>query len=62
MARHQAVRTPVFNGPAGWSVILPPVAPRARLVGATGCDIAIVGGGFAGLPAACTRSTPGWTW
>lgn len=52
MARHQAVRTPVFNGPAGWSVILPPVAPRARLEGSTGCDVAIVGGGFAGLSAA----------
>ncbi|WP_199257421.1 NAD(P)/FAD-dependent oxidoreductase [Paracoccus binzhouensis] len=52
MARHQAVRTPVFNGPAGWSAILPPVAPRARLEGSTGCDVAIVGGGFAGLSAA----------
>jgi glycine/D-amino acid oxidase-like deaminating enzyme len=52
MAVHQAVRTPVFNGPAGWSVILPPAAPRARLEGAVDCDIAIVGGGFAGLSAA----------
>lgn len=52
MPTHQAIRTPVFNGPAGWSVILPPVAPRARLEGSLGCDIAIVGGGFAGLSAA----------
>jgi len=52
MAVHEAVRTPAFNGPAGWSVILPPVAPRARLEGTVGCDIAIVGGGFAGLAAA----------
>jgi len=52
MAVHEAVRTPVFNGPAGWSVILPPVAPRARLDGTVGCDIGIIGGGFAGLAAA----------
>ncbi|CQR84926.1 Glycine/D-amino acid oxidase [Paracoccus aminovorans] len=52
MARHDAIRTPVFNGPAGWSAILPPAAPRARLQGAAGCDIAIVGAGFAGLSAA----------
>jgi glycine/D-amino acid oxidase-like deaminating enzyme len=52
MAVHQAVRTPVFNGPAGWSVILPPAAPRARLEGALGCDVAIIGAGFAGLSAA----------
>ncbi|SNR48088.1 FAD-binding oxidoreductase [Paracoccus sediminis] len=52
MAVHQASRTPVFNGPAGWSVILPPVHPRARLEGQAGCDVAIVGGGFAGLSAA----------
>lgn len=52
MAVHQASRTPVFNGPAGWAVILPPATPRARLEGQGGCDIAIVGGGFAGLSAA----------
>ena len=52
MAVHQAVRTPVFNGPAGWGVILPPAAPRARLEGALGCDVAIIGAGFAGLSAA----------
>jgi glycine/D-amino acid oxidase-like deaminating enzyme len=52
MAKHQATRTPVFNGPAGWRMILPPAEPRASLDAATGCDIAIVGGGFAGLSAA----------
>lgn len=52
MTTHQARRTPVFNGPAGWSVILPPVAPRPVLAGTVGCDVAIVGGGFAGLSAA----------
>ncbi|WP_299842760.1 FAD-binding oxidoreductase [uncultured Paracoccus sp.] len=52
MSLHRASRTPVFNGPAGWNAILPPAAPRARLEGQTGCDIAILGGGFAGLSAA----------
>lgn len=33
-------------------MILPLVAPRARLEGAQGCDVAIVGAGFAGLAAA----------
>lgn len=52
MGGHRAIRTPVFNGPAGWNAILPPVAPRAPLTGQVGCDIAIIGGGFAGLSAA----------
>ena len=52
MIRHDASRTPVFNGPAGWAAILPPVPPRARLEGSGACDIAIIGGGFAGLSAA----------
>lgn len=52
MATHRASRIPVFSGPAGWSVILPPVPLRPRLQGETGCDIAILGGGFAGLAAA----------
>ena len=33
-------------------MILPPAAPRARLEGAQGCDVAIIGAGFAGLSAA----------
>lgn len=52
MTRHKARRIPVFNGPAGWRAILPPAPPRPRLEGATGCDVAIIGGGFAGLSAA----------
>jgi glycine/D-amino acid oxidase-like deaminating enzyme len=52
MSKYQAIRAPSFNGPAGWREILPPAASRARLEGATGCDVAIVGGGFAGLSAA----------
>lgn len=52
MSVRQASRIPVFNGPAGWAAILPPVPPRARLEGQAGCDIAIIGGGFAGLSAA----------
>ncbi|HHW32540.1 MAG TPA: FAD-binding oxidoreductase [Paracoccus solventivorans] len=52
MGAHQAIRAPVFNGPAGWAMILPPVPPRPRLTGAQGCDVAIIGAGFAGLAAA----------
>lgn len=52
MALHQALRVPVLNGPAGWREILPPVAPRPALQGEQGCDVAIVGAGFAGLSAA----------
>ena len=29
MATHQAARIPVLNGPAGWSVILPPFLVKA---------------------------------
>jgi len=52
MASYRAIRTPVFNGPAGWNAILPPATPRERLEGDEGCDVAIVGGGFAGIAAA----------
>ena len=45
-------RIPVHTGPAGWNSILPPAPARASLTGAQGCDIAIVGAGFAGLSAA----------
>ena len=48
----RAIRIPVFNGPAGWNALLPALAPRARLEGEAEYDIAIVGGGFAGLSAA----------
>lgn len=52
MGAYQAIRGPVFNGPAGWREILPSVASRASLEGAQGCDVAIIGAGFAGLAAA----------
>jgi glycine/D-amino acid oxidase-like deaminating enzyme len=45
-------RLPVHAGPAGWSAILPAALPRATLLGTRGCDVAIVGAGFAGLSAA----------
>ncbi|PZO66595.1 MAG: FAD-dependent oxidoreductase [Paracoccus denitrificans] len=50
--RHRAVRTPVFSGRAGWNAILPALTPRPALGGAIGCDVIIVGAGFAGLAAA----------
>lgn len=45
-------RIPVHTGPAGWNSILPPAPARTSLTGAQGCDVAIVGAGFAGLSAA----------
>lgn len=45
-------RIPVHTGPAGWAEILPSVAVRPAVQGEIGCDIAIVGAGFAGLSAA----------
>lgn len=52
MGLYRARRIPVFNGPAGWAAILPAAGSRAGLRGNAGCDIAILGGGFAGLSAA----------
>lgn len=52
MTTHHAIRQPRFTGPAGWAAILPAQPPRPALSGATGCDIAIVGAGYAGLSAA----------
>ncbi len=45
-------RLPVHTGPAGWEAILPPQAPGETLRRDAGCDIAIIGAGFAGLSAA----------
>lgn len=45
-------QTPVHNGPAAWSAILGVAPARPALRGPEGCDIAIVGAGFAGLSAA----------
>lgn len=47
-----AKRIPVFTGPAGWRVILPARPTRPAVTGQQGCDIAIIGAGFAGLSAA----------
>lgn len=52
MSGHDARRQPCFTGAAGWAEILPAEAPRACLEGQGGCDIAIVGAGYAGLSAA----------
>lgn len=52
MTLRNVTRLPVHTGPAGWNAILPPAPPRDTLTGAQGCDIAIVGAGFAGLSAA----------
>lgn len=52
MTQRNVIRVPVHTGRAGWNAILPPAAPRAKLIGAQTCDIAIVGAGFAGLSAA----------
>lgn len=52
MSLHDASRQPKFTGPAGWAELLPVERPRAALEGEAGCDIAIVGAGYAGLSAA----------
>lgn len=52
MSRHDARRQPRFTGPAGWAELLPAMAPRPAVEGPMGCDVAIVGAGYAGLSAA----------
>ncbi|WP_136646597.1 FAD-binding oxidoreductase [Tabrizicola sp. YIM 78059] len=52
MTTRQARRTPVHKGPAAWSAILPGQPAPVPLPGDTTVDVAIVGGGFAGLAAA----------
>ncbi len=52
MTRLQARRTPVHRGPAAWSAILPGQPAPMPLPGDQTVDVAIVGGGFAGLAAA----------
>ena len=47
-----ARRTPVHRGPAAWSAILPGQPAPLPLPGDVSVDIAIIGGGFAGLAAA----------
>jgi glycine/D-amino acid oxidase-like deaminating enzyme len=52
MTLRQVRHLPVHTGPAGWDAILPPAPARAPVTGHVGCDVAIVGAGFAGLSAA----------
>ena len=52
MITHEAKRLPVHRGPAAWSAILANQPPPVVLDGDIVVDVAIVGGGFAGLSAA----------
>ncbi|MBB1250545.1 NAD(P)/FAD-dependent oxidoreductase [Rhizobium sp. G21] len=52
MTIHKAERLPVQRGPAAWNAILPRQAGSAPLDDDITVDVAIVGGGFAGLSAA----------
>ncbi|MBN8631713.1 MAG: FAD-binding oxidoreductase [Rhodobacterales bacterium] len=52
MTQFTARRTPVHKGPAAWSAILPGQPAPLPLPGDQSVDVAIIGGGFAGLAAA----------
>jgi glycine/D-amino acid oxidase-like deaminating enzyme len=52
MTLYKARRTPVHKGPAAWSAILPGQPAPMPLPGDQTVDVAIIGGGFAGLAAA----------
>jgi glycine/D-amino acid oxidase-like deaminating enzyme len=52
MTTFTARRTPVHKGPAAWSAILPGQPAPVPLPGDRTVDVAIIGGGFAGLAAA----------
>jgi glycine/D-amino acid oxidase-like deaminating enzyme len=52
MTTHSARRTPRHRGPAAWSAILPDQTAPQPLNGDRSVDVAIIGGGFAGLSAA----------
>ncbi|MES2913706.1 MAG: FAD-binding oxidoreductase [Pseudomonadota bacterium] len=52
MTTFTARRTPVHKGPAAWSAILPGQPAPVPLPGDQTVDVAIIGGGFAGLAAA----------
>jgi glycine/D-amino acid oxidase-like deaminating enzyme len=52
MTQFKARRTPVHKGPAAWSAILPGQPAPVPLPGDQTVDVAIIGGGFAGLAAA----------
>lgn len=49
---HVAKRLPRFTGAAAWAEILGPRPSRPVLNGVQGCDVAIIGAGYAGLSAA----------
>lgn len=52
MTGYKAKRTPVHQGPAAWSAILPGQPDPVVLEGDVSVDFALIGGGFAGLSAA----------
>lgn len=52
MTGYKARRVPLHRGPAAWSAILPGQPVPVSLAGDQSVDVAIVGGGFAGLAAA----------
>lgn len=52
MTTHVARRLPAYQGPAGWSAILPGQPAGQPIDRDASVDVAIIGGGFAGLSAA----------
>ena len=52
MTGYSAIRLPRHRGPAAWDVILGDRAPLPALDGDMTADVAVIGGGFAGLSAA----------
>jgi hypothetical protein len=52
MTEYAARRLPQQPGPAAWNAILPLRQPTPKLQGSAIADVAIIGGGFAGLSAA----------
>lgn len=52
MSTHTAIRLPVHRGPAAWSAILPEDEKPRSVENDQHVDVAIIGGGFAGLSAA----------
>jgi glycine/D-amino acid oxidase-like deaminating enzyme len=52
MTNYTARRVPQHRGPAAWSAILPGQAAPVELAADLSVDVAVIGGGFAGLSAA----------
>ncbi len=61
MTKHQALRTPVQKGRAGWNAILGDLPPPRHLEENKTADFVVIGAGFAGLAAArrLTQLAPG---